>query len=183
MVKANLTTFKSRVHRKEDNLYWNADPIHPEPTHTCVECSQIGATVECMTHLDRMGRSGFAHATCYILQHQHICTQCQSLHAAASVVQLTPPSHACSDGSYNPDTGSVSCGFSATGSHDSLWCSIKAKQLSPPWLIQAKYRAAIRHLLRCMQTRDQPLKLRHILSHMEHTHTQTTRNFPYYAIV
>jgi hypothetical protein len=44
-------------------------------------------------------------------------------------------------------------------------------QQSPPWLTQAKYRAAIHHLLRCMQTRGQPLKLRHILSHMEHTHT------------
>jgi len=121
MVKANLTIFKSRVQRKDDNLYWNADPIHPEPNHTCVECSQIGATVECRTHLERMGRSGFAHATCYILQHQHICTQCQSLHAAASVVQLAPPSHACSDGSYNPGTGSVSCGFSATGSPPQSW--------------------------------------------------------------
>ena len=79
MVMANLTTFNSRVQRKGDNLYWNTDPKLPEPTHTCVECSQIGATVECTTHPAHTGSSGFAHATCFILQHQHICTQCLSI--------------------------------------------------------------------------------------------------------
>jgi hypothetical protein len=53
----------------------------------------------------------------------------------------------------------------------SFRCMIHANQLTPPWLVQTKYRAAIRHLLYCMQTRGQSLKVRHILSHMEHTPT------------
>ena len=168
-----------------------------------------------------MGSQGFAHSSCFILQHQHICTHCQSHHASATPVRLSSPSHACSDGSFNPGTGSISCGFSATGNppqswnfapsphtppssylaeihclalaylatppssqlihgfdnkallplHDSLCHSLHASQLTPPWLIQTKYRAAIRHLFRCMQTRGQPFKLRHILSHMEHKQT------------
>jgi hypothetical protein len=55
--------------------------------------------------------------------------------------------------------------------HDPLWHFLYANQLTPQWLIQTMYRAAIRHLFRCTQTRGQPLKLRHILSHMEHKHT------------
>ena len=180
--------------------------------------------MKCANHSNHMGCQSFAHATCFILQHQHIFTHCQSLHASATPVQLASPSHACSDGSYNPGTGSVSCGFSATGNrpqawnfapspthtnlilpgrnsrpspglschtafhtththgfdnkallpfHNSLWQSIQTNQQSPPWLTQAKYRAVIRDLLRCMQTRGQPLKLRHI---------QTTLSSPYYAI-
>jgi hypothetical protein len=38
-----------------------------------------------------------------------------SCHTSDTLVQLTSPSHTCLDGSYNPDTGSVSCGFSVTG--------------------------------------------------------------------
>ena len=220
-VMETFTTFSTRVQRKADNLYWNTDDIPPEPSHTCVECSQPGATLECTTHSTRKGCQGFAHPTCFILQHRHICTHCQSIHASASLVQLASPSHACSDGSYNPHTGSISCGFSATGNrpqswsfapsphtppssylaeihglalaylatppstqhihgfdnkallplHNSLWQSIQLNQQSPLWLTQAKYRASIRHLLQCMKTRAQPLELRHILSHMEHTHT------------
>ena len=113
---------------------------------------------------------------------------------------------------YNPGTGSISCGFSATGNppqswlphtppsfylaeihglalaylatppsshhthgfnnkallplHDSLWHSFRTNQLTLPWLVQMEYRAAIRHLFRCMQACGQPLQLRHILSHM-----------------
>ena len=220
MVTDSLAIFNSRVQRKGD-LYWNAEPTSSDPSHTCVECAGPDATVECTTHLTRMGSQGFAHATCFILTHQHICTHCQSLHASATPVCLTPPSHACSDGSYNPVTGSVSCGFSATGNppqswnfassphtppssylaeihglalaylatppsthhthgfdnkallplHNSLWHSLRTNQLTLPWLVQMKYRAAIRHLFRCIQTRGQPLHLRHILSHMEHTYT------------
>ena len=221
-VRNCFTTFTSRVQRKQDNLYWNADPPLESPNHSCVECSKPDATIECLTHLERMGCRGFAHSTCYILQHEHICTQCSSVHASAKPVHLDTPSHACSDGSYNPRTGSVACGFSATGNapqswnfapsphtppssylaeihglalaylatplstththgfdnkallplHTSLWTAIKSNDLRPPWLTQTKYRASIRHLLRCIQTRGVPLVLRHVLSHMEHTHTK-----------
>ena len=217
-----LDTFNSRVQRKSDNLYWNADAAPTTPTQNCVECSQPDATTECTTHLERFGCRGFAHDTCYILQHQHICTKCSGVHASATPVLLDSPSHACSDGSYNPETGSVACGFSATGNtpqswsfapsphtppssylaeihglalaylatppsvthihgfdnkallplHTSLWTAINTNDLRPSWLTQTKYRASIRHLLRCIQTRGSPLSLRHILSHMEHTHTK-----------
>jgi hypothetical protein len=80
VVMGSLTTFNFRFHCKGDNLYWNTDPIPLEPIHTCVECSQTGATVACTTHPAHMGSRGFSHATCFILQHQHICTHCQSRH-------------------------------------------------------------------------------------------------------
>ena len=215
-------TFNSRVRRKSDKLYWNADAILTPSTQICVECSQPDATTECIAHVERFGCQGFAHGTCFILQHQHTCTKCSSIFASATQVRLEPPSHACSDGSYNPVTGSVACGFSATGNvpqswsfassphtppssylaeihglalaylatpasathihgfdnkallplHTALWNTIDTNDQRPSWLTQTKYRASIRHLLRCMQTRGSPLHIRHILSHMEHTHTK-----------
>ena len=36
-------------------------------------------------------------------------------------MNLNSPSHACSDGSYNPGAGSDSCGFSATGNRPQSW--------------------------------------------------------------
>jgi len=56
--------------------------------------------------------------------------------------------------------------------HTSLWAAIHTDNLRPAWLTQTKYRASIRHLIRCMQARGTPMVLRHILSHMEHTITK-----------
>jgi hypothetical protein len=67
-------TFSSRVQRKSDNLYWNADATPSIQTHICVECALPNASIECSTHTERMGCRGFAHGPCFILQHQHICT-------------------------------------------------------------------------------------------------------------
>ena len=58
-----LNTFTSRLQRKPDNLYWNADTSPVAENYPCVECSQPDATTECITHLERMGCQGFVHNT------------------------------------------------------------------------------------------------------------------------
>ena len=56
--------------------------------------------------------------------------------------------------------------------HTALWAAISTDNLRPARLTQTKYRASIRHLIRCMQARGAPMVLRPILSHMEHTSTK-----------
>lgn len=57
-----FNTFTSRVQRKPDNLYWNADTPPVTQNHSCVECSQPDAETECTTLVKRMGCQGCAHA-------------------------------------------------------------------------------------------------------------------------
>jgi hypothetical protein len=155
---------------------------------------------ECCAHFARKGCQGFAHATCFILQHRHICTHCQSIHASATLVHLASPSQSWNfapsphtpPSSYLAEIHGLALAYLATPphlhnthtdlttrpcSHYTTHCGNQFSQInshhhgSHRLTYTEQLFVIIRHLLQCMKTRAQSLKLRHILSHMEHTYT------------